>query len=107
MNLSSLGEKIKSARIEKKLTLEKLSEKLCISRNFLWEIEAGRKAPAIQTLYNIGKELNLSIDYLFGLSGSIKWLNDEEQNINNIINKLNKEEINLLYKLLKCYLEEK
>ena len=108
MNLSSFGEKIKAARIEKNFTLEKLSEKLGISRNFLWEIEAGRKAPAIQTLYKIGKELNISIDYLLDLSSSTKWLiKDPEEDIGNAINKLERNEIRILYKLLNEYLKNK
>lgn len=68
MDLSSFGMKIKSARKEQGLTLEALSEKVGISRNFLWEIEAGRKAPALPTLYNLGVTLNVSIDYLLGIS---------------------------------------
>lgn len=108
MNLSLMGEKIKSARIEKRFTLEKLSEKIGISRNFLWEIEAGRKAPAIQTLYSIGKELNISIDYILGLSNSIKWFDDEnEKNINFLIKRLDKRELAMLCKLLETYFENK
>lgn len=103
-----VGEKIKSARIEKKLTLEKLSEQIGISRNFLWEIEAGRKAPAIQTLYNIGKSLNLSIDYILGLSNNAKWIETKnEQNINDILNEFDKRELDILYKLLKEYTNNK
>lgn len=68
MDLSLLGSKIKAERHHQGLTLEVLSEKLDISRNFLWEIEAGRKAPALSTLYNIGITLNVSIDYLLGIS---------------------------------------
>lgn len=112
MDLSSMGEKIKTARTDKKLTLEALSEKLGISRNFLWEIEAGRKAPAIQTLNNIAKELNISIDYLFGLSKNKKLLDkDKEENliskINLTINELNTSEIKILYELIKTYQENK
>ena len=108
MDLSIIGERIKSARTEKKLTLEKLSEQIGISRNFLWEIEAGRKAPAILTLYNIGKSLNLSIDYILGLSNNIKWLETKnEQNINDIVNEFDKKELDILYKLLKEYINNK
>lgn len=108
MDLAIVGKKIKSARLEKRFTLEKLSENIGISRNFLWEIEAGRKAPAIQTLYSIGKELNLSVDYILGLSNNVKWLEKEiELNINGIIKELNNKEINTLYVLLKTYLENK
>ena len=108
MDLSIIGERIISARTEKKLTLEKLSEQIGISRNFLWEIEAGRKAPAILTLYNIGKSLNLSIDYILGLSNNIKWLETKsEKNINDIINEFDKKELDILYKLLKEYINNK
>ena len=108
LDLSIIGERIKSARTEKKLTLEKLSEQIGISRNFLWEIEAGRKAPAILTLYNIGKSLNLSIDYILGLSNNIKWLETKnEQNINDIVNEFDKKELDILYKLLKEYINNK
>lgn len=68
MDLSSLGMKIKLERKEQGLTLESLSEKAGISRNFLWEIEAGRKAPSLPTLRNLGVILNISIDYLLDLS---------------------------------------
>jgi len=110
MDLISMGERIKTIRTEKKLTLEKLSEKIGISRNFLWEIEAGRKSPAIQTLYNISKELNVSIDYLFGLSYDIKYLNQKNEKdtiseINASINELSTEELFILSKLLNTYLK--
>ena len=108
MDLALVGKRIKSARLEKRFTLEKLSEKIGISRNFLWEIEAGRKAPAIQTLYNIGKELNLSVDFILGLSNDIKWLGSEiELNINEIIKELNDKEIKTLYALLQTYSQHK
>ena len=111
MDLALMGEKIKSARMSKKYTLEKLSEKIGISRNFLWEIEAGRKAPAIQTLYNISKELDLSIDYMFGLDDNKKWLdisnNSTHTDINNILSNLSKKETSLLKELVKTYINNK
>lgn len=112
MDLSLLGERIKKARIEKRYTLEKLSEEIGISRNFLWEIEAGRKAPAIQTLYNISKTLNLSVDYVFDLSQKSKWLHSEAEDIltteiYRILNKMDSKEIKIIYKLLETYLSNK
>ena len=79
MDLSLLGSKIKAERKQQGLTLETLSERLGISRNFLWEIEAGRKAPALHTLYNLGLTLNVSIDYLMGISPERRKLNGEGQ----------------------------
>lgn len=111
MDMSIMGEKIKAARMAKKYTLEKLSERIGISRNFLWEIEAGRKAPAIQTLYNISKELNLSIDYMFGLSENKKLLDNADINtdtsISRLLTDLSEKEIMLFSELLKTYITHK
>ena len=102
-----MGFRIKSVRLENKLTLEKLSEQLGISRNFLWEIEAGRKAPAIQTLHNIGKELNISLDYILGLSPTPAKIStdrdDDVSKIENLLNSLNSHEARVLLKLLETY----
>lgn len=68
MDLTSLGMRIRSARKERGMTLEALSKKVGISLNFLWEIEAGRKAPALPTLYNLAIALNISVDYLLGVT---------------------------------------
>ncbi len=76
MDLLLLGSKIKLERKRLNLTLEVLSEKVGISRNYLWEIEAGRKAPALNTLCNLGITLNVSIDYLLGVSDEKKSLNN-------------------------------
>lgn len=112
MDLYLMGEKIKNARMEKKLTLEKLSERIGISRNFLWEIEAGRKAPAIQTLYGISRELGISVDYIFGLSTDKKWIEVNTQdnitlNLSEIILKLSTKEQKTLYNLIDVYIHNK
>lgn len=99
MDLSSLGMRIKSARKEQGLTLEVLSEKVGISRNFLWEIEAGRKAPALPTLYSLGVTLNISVDYLLGLSPEKKGIagqsrvTERELEISRIISRINDYEL--------------
>lgn len=108
MNLSLLGERIKYTRTKQGLTLEKLSEKVGISRNFLWEIEDGRKAPAITTFYNICSELSVSADYLFGFSPVYSEIdNTDKENvvlsICNIVNSFEPKEINMLYELLETY----
>lgn len=103
-----MGERIKHARKKQGLTLEKLSEKVGISRNFLWEIEDGRKAPAVTTLYNICNELQVSADYLFGFSSIYNPQKKDKKDDNivsicNIIGNLNEGETETLYELLKTY----
>ncbi len=112
VELSTMGMRIKAIRTQKKLTLEKLSENIGISRNFLWEIEAGRKAPAVQTLYNIGKELNVSVDYILGLTDNRKKIVSEEEHsdileIKNILEHLSVPEIKTIYQLLKTYYQNR
>lgn len=60
----SLGTKIKNKRKEQRYTQEQLSELCDISVGFLAHIEAGSRAPSVETLYKIARTLNLSIDYL-------------------------------------------
>lgn len=105
MDLTLIGERIKLARTEQKLTLEKLSEKIGISRNFLWEIEDGRKAPALPTFYNICDALNVSADFLFGFSPADN-INKEINPTSSLLNSIkdfNEKELTVLSELLKTY----
>jgi len=68
MYYALMGDRIKAEQNKLGLTLEQMSEKIGISRNYLWEIEAGRKLPAVNTLVRIGEVLNVSIDYLLGIT---------------------------------------
>lgn len=77
MDLWLMGSKIKQERNRLSLTLEAFSEQIGISRNYLWEIEAGRKAPALNTLYNLAVALNVSVDYLLGVSDEKKSISGE------------------------------
>ena len=102
MDFGLLGKRIKFARTGKGLTLEKLSEKIDISRNFLWEIEDGRKAPALPTFYNICDALGVSADFLLGFSSA-----DNEKNpvssVLEAIKSFNEKELTILSELLKTY----
>lgn len=71
MNMSNdaVGKRIRELRLKKGYTLEKLAEYAEISRNFLWDIETGRKSMKAQNLGKIAAALNVSTDYLvYGLS---------------------------------------
>lgn len=74
MDLRQLGKRTKEQRKHQRLTLEALAERVDISRNFLWEIESGRKAPALSTMYRLSVALNVSLDYLMGTSDEPRHL---------------------------------
>lgn len=109
MKLLQLGSRVKAERKRQGLTLEVLSERIGISRNFLWEIEAGRKAPALATLYNLGISLNVSIDYLMGVTEEHKRITGDDTSserdiqISNLLKQLhryNDKELHLVSNIL-------
>lgn len=76
--------RFKELRIERKLTLRELGEKLNMSSSRLSQYETGKREPKLETWQKIADLLNVPVDYLLGISkdGSmitIDDLNPEEQ----------------------------
>ncbi|MBE6560627.1 MAG: helix-turn-helix transcriptional regulator [Ruminococcaceae bacterium] len=69
MNLEDFGKRIKAARKRKGLTQEALAEKIDIAPTYISDIERGIKAPSLNTLVDLIKELEISADYV--LQGSV------------------------------------
>ena len=71
-----IGRRIKAARMEKKLTQEKLAEIINISTTYVSEIESKATVPSAAILFPICKLLNVSIDDIIfdTTSDSIKKL---------------------------------
>lgn len=61
----ALGNAIKTARIKKGLTQERLSEILEINAMHMKNLESERRKPSIELLYKLAKVLNFSVDDLF------------------------------------------
>ena len=64
MNFEKIGKKIAETRIRQNKTQEELAEILEISPSFLSHIETGKRKPGFDTLIQIAKCLNMSLDYL-------------------------------------------
>lgn len=69
INYKSLGRRIKFARMERKLTQEKLAELVGLSSTHMSNIESGTANVSLPSLVNIANALSLSVDDL--LSDSI------------------------------------
>lgn len=65
---SVIGRRIKTARLEQKLTQEELADKLNVSVAFMSRIERGKSTINLKRLIQISEVLNVSPGYL--LSGS-------------------------------------
>lgn len=76
MSNASVGKRIRELRLKEGYTLEKLAEYAEISRNFLWDIETGRKSMKVQNLGKIAAALNVSTDYL--IFGSTPFKDNEK-----------------------------
>jgi len=64
MDRISLGRRIHSARKEKGITGERLSEACHINATYLRQIEAGTKTPSLPVFVSLCRELQVSPSYL-------------------------------------------
>ena len=60
----AMGARIRACRRELKLTQEKLAERVGISNSFVGHIERGEKKASLETISQIGKALDVSLDYI-------------------------------------------
>ncbi len=65
-NLGRLGERLKRARLERKLTLRKLAEEAGVSPGTIQKIEAGRLVPSIEIFVKVVAALRLRASQLLG-----------------------------------------
>ena len=66
VNYNSLGERIRIARTTKKLTQERLAEKIGVSTNFISQIERGISKMSVKSIVLIADALGTSVDSLLG-----------------------------------------
>lgn len=60
--------RLKEARIEKGLTQKQLAEVIKTTDDSIYSWEKGRSQPSIELLFKLCKALDVSADYLLGLS---------------------------------------
>ena len=63
----TVGEKIKSLRLEKNYSISELSEKANVSKSYLSYIERGIQGnPSLQVLSRLADNLDTTVEYLMG-----------------------------------------
>lgn len=105
LNYNIIGERLKQARINKKLTQEKLAEKLDVSVAFLSRIERGSSHISLNRLNQICNILGVSEgEILNGTSSdSSSYLNKD---FSNLLKNCPPEKINMIYKVAKVIVED-
>lgn len=79
IDYKSVGERIKNSRINKNITQDELADLIEINQTHLSNIERGKTKMSTETLVNLSRTLNTSIDYL--LFGDITLEYDQYTNI--------------------------
>lgn len=90
----SVGRRIRQAREHAGLTQEKLAETIGVSRTAISRWESGEIDPTIDHLIHLAQQLNVSADYLLGISGKAEILDmlmEMASTLNRIVSDLVKE----------------
>jgi transcriptional regulator with XRE-family HTH domain len=61
----AIGEKLRTVRQQRQISLRDLAEKANISASMLSQIETGKAYPSVRSIYNIAAALVLPVDYFF------------------------------------------
>ncbi len=100
-----IGERLKKARTDKKLTQEKLAEKLDVSIAFLSRIERGNSHISLKRLSEVCDILGVTEGYILN-GASSKSENYLTSEFNDILNNVSPEKQKLIYKIAKTIVEE-
>ncbi len=105
LDYTIIGQRLKKARIDKKMTQETLAEQLDVSIAFLSRVERGNSHINLKRLTQICDILGVSEGYILNgaSSQSDNYLSSE---FNDILNSVSPEKQKLIYKIAKVISEE-
>ena len=77
-----MGEKLKTLRIEKKLTQKQVADRIGLAISAVSSYESGTRFPSYDTLVKLSRIFHVSTDYLLGMTDTrnidVTGLNDNE-----------------------------
>ena len=77
-----MGEKLKSLRIEKKLTQKQVADRIGLAISAVSSYESGTRYPSYDVLVKLARIFHVSTDYLLGMTDTrnidVTELNDNE-----------------------------
>ena len=104
LDRKALGEAIKKARLDMNLTQEKLAEMVSVTPTHLKQLEAGRRCPSIEIMYQLATILNISVDAIF--FPERKDGQDLQQRIELYLHNCSSHELHVIYALIVALLEK-
>jgi transcriptional regulator with XRE-family HTH domain len=76
--MPTVGDRIKARRAELGLTQDQLAEKAGISKSFVSDLETGKRSIGADTLLDVGRAMNVSLDFLMTGKESGEWQADPQ-----------------------------
>ena len=77
-----MGDKLKSLRIEKKLTQKQVADRIGLAISAVSSYESGSRSPSYDVLVKLARMFHVSTDYLLGITDKrnidVTGLNDNE-----------------------------
>src|SRR5512136_2295783 len=73
----AIGEKLRAARRQQKMSLRELAVKAEISASMLSQIETGKAYPSVRSIYSIAAALDVPVDYFFPVQASSETITAE------------------------------
>ena len=78
----NMGEKLKSLRIEKKLTQKQVADRIGLAISAVSSYDSGKRYPSYDVLAKLARIFHVSTDYLLGMTDTrnvdVTGLNDNE-----------------------------
>ena len=106
LDYSIIGERLKKARVAKKLTQEQLAEELDVSVAFLSRVERGNVKINLSRLSQICDILDISIGYILSGTGS-NSKNYLTEDFSNLLKNCPPKKIKLIYDIAKVIINQK
>jgi putative transcriptional regulator len=75
--MNSIGENVRAARMKARLSQEQLAERVSVSRNYITQIETGRRRPAIKLLEALSDAMTTPVSTLLAGDPFIEKLRKE------------------------------
>ena len=80
--MENMGEKLKSLRVEKKLTQKQVADRIGLATSAVSSYESGARYPSYDVLVKLSRIFHVSTDFLLGITDKrmidVTGLNDSE-----------------------------
>ncbi len=105
LDANVFGERLRTVRLEKKMTIQKLADSIGVQRGFISQLESGDRLPSFTTLILLLRALDVSADALLGCYLGVPKLVMMQDDLLRMIETATPEQMNIITHIVKFELE--